>query len=179
MGKNIAIAEWPTDKDETGKHDFADYVLFVGLKPMAVIEAKKVNLDVSGKLTEAYRYSKYFNHGHLKDLLFESASHDQKMQDKISEYLPNYIVDWADSTGQQSYKVPFCYSANGREYRAAIKTKSGIWYRDVRHNSNMPKALPAWHSPQELIAKLDQNHQQTNNWFTANPDMSPLGLRYY
>ncbi len=40
-GVNKAIAEWPTGKDETGKQGFADYVLFVGLKPIAVVEAKR------------------------------------------------------------------------------------------------------------------------------------------
>ena len=33
-GVNKAIAEWPTGKDETGNQGFADYVLFVGLKPI-------------------------------------------------------------------------------------------------------------------------------------------------
>lgn len=179
IGKNMAIAEWPTDKDETSKLGLADYVLFVGLKPIAVIEAKKANLDVSGKLSEAYRYSKHFNHSRLRDDLINLASDDQKQQDKISEDLPTYIIDWADSSGQQSYKIPFCYSANGRDYRSTIKTKSGIWHRDIRDNSNMPKALPAWHRPEELIAKLVQDKQQHNNWFTDNPDMSALGLRYF
>jgi type I restriction enzyme R subunit len=179
MGKNMAIAEWPTDQDETGKIGFSDYVLFVGLQPLAVIEAKKANLDVSGKLTEAYRYSKYFNHGQLRDDLLSRVHDDQKLHDKISENLPTYIANWQDTTGQQTYKVPFCYSANGRDYRSAIKTKSGIWYRDIRHNTNMPKALPAWHSPEELIAKLAQDNQIRNNWFTDNPDMSALGLRYF
>jgi hypothetical protein len=45
-GVNKAIAEWPTGKDETGNPGFADYVLFVGLKPIAVIEAKRKNTDV-------------------------------------------------------------------------------------------------------------------------------------
>ena len=60
-GINKAIAEWPTGVDETGKQGFADYVLFVGLKPIAVVEAKRKNIDVPGKLNEAYRYSKYFD----------------------------------------------------------------------------------------------------------------------
>ncbi|PKH03100.1 type I restriction-modification system endonuclease [Psychromonas sp. MB-3u-54] len=179
IGENIAIAEWPTDQDENGNKGYADYVLFVGLKAMAVIEAKKANLDVSGKLSEAYRYSKYFNHGKLHDDLLLHVNHDSELQQKISENLPTYIVDWEASTGQKTYKVPFCYSANGRDYRSAIKTKSGIWYRDIRHNTNMPKALPAWHRPEELVAKLEQDKQTGNDWFMDNPDMSALGLRYF
>jgi type I restriction enzyme R subunit len=45
-GKNLAIAEWPTAMDETGKLGFADYVLFVGLQPLGIVEAKKINIDV-------------------------------------------------------------------------------------------------------------------------------------
>ncbi len=39
-GRNIAIAEWPT------KNGPADYVLFVGLRPVATIEAKKFKVSV-------------------------------------------------------------------------------------------------------------------------------------
>ena len=40
-GKNIAIAEWPT------KSGPADYVLFVGLTVVGVVEAKRKRKDVS------------------------------------------------------------------------------------------------------------------------------------
>ena len=43
-GQNLAIAEWPT---ETGP---ADYALFVGLTPIAIVEAKRKHIDVSGAL---------------------------------------------------------------------------------------------------------------------------------
>ena len=39
-GKNLAIAEWPTE-NEQGEKGYADYVLFVGLKMVGIIEAKK------------------------------------------------------------------------------------------------------------------------------------------
>jgi type I site-specific restriction endonuclease len=38
----------------------ADYVLFVGLAPMAVVETKKENTNVAGKIDQAERYSKGF-----------------------------------------------------------------------------------------------------------------------
>ena len=57
-GKNIAIAEWPTEYK--GKKGRADYVLFSGLTPIAVVEAKKENTNVAGKITQAERYSKGF-----------------------------------------------------------------------------------------------------------------------
>jgi hypothetical protein len=46
-GKNLAIAEWPT------KSGPADYVLFAGLQPVGVVEAKRKNKDVSGSLEQA------------------------------------------------------------------------------------------------------------------------------
>jgi hypothetical protein len=42
--KNLAIAEWPTHSGP------ADYVLFVGLTPVAVVDAKRQNIDVSAAL---------------------------------------------------------------------------------------------------------------------------------
>lgn len=178
IGRNIAIAEWPTGKDETGKTGFADYVLFVGLRPIGVVEAKKANTDVSAKLNEAYRYSKYFDSEFLKQELERSAN-DDEMLTKIAETFPSYAPTWLDSSGQEKFKIPFCFSTNGRDYRAAMKTKSGIWYRDVRHNTNMAKALPEWHRPEELIAKFESDLKLQNRWFTDNPNMNDLGLRYY
>ena len=173
-GVNKAIAEWPTGKDETGKQGFADYVLFVGLKPIAVVEAKRKNIDVPGKLNESYRYSKCFDNGFLRETLLEHYSPDE-----VHEAVPEYETSWQDSSGQQRFKIPFCYSTNGREYRAAMKTKSGIWYRDVRDTRNMSKALPEWHRPEELLEMLGSEPQKQNQWFADNPGMSELGLRYY
>ncbi|UJQ23604.1 type I restriction-modification system endonuclease [Pantoea agglomerans] len=173
-GVNKAIAEWPTGKDETGKQGFADYVLFVGLKPIAVVEAKRKNIDVPAKLNESYRYSKYFDNAFLRDTLLEEYAPDD-----VQEAVPLYEISWQDTSGEQRFKIPFCYSTNGREYRAAMKTKSGIWYRDVRHTTNMSKALPEWHRPEELSDMLGSDAQMQNPWFANNPGMSELGLRYY
>ncbi|WP_440888361.1 type I restriction-modification system endonuclease [Vibrio sp. WZ-1] len=178
IGRNMAIAEWPTGKDETGKLGYADYVLFVGLKPIGVIEAKKANKDVAAKLSEAYRYSQCFDHDFLRSEL-QDAANDPQSLDLIAESLPAYVPTWSDSSSSTPYKIPFCYSANGRDYRAAVKTKSGIWCRDVRHQTNMAKALTEWHRPEELIAKLESDNQLNNRWFSDNADMSDLGLRYY
>lgn len=173
-GVNKAIAEWPTGKDETGKQGFADYVLFVGLKPIAVVEAKRKNIDVPAKLNESYRYSKYFDNAFLRDTLLEEYAPDD-----VNEAVPVYEISWQDTSGEQRFKIPFCYSTNGREYRAAMKTKSGIWYRDVRHTTNMSKALPEWHRPEELLDMLGSDPHRQNQWFAENPGMSELGLRYY
>ena len=45
-GRNLAIAEFPTDSIVT-KGGFADYALFVGLKLVAIVEAKKASIDIS------------------------------------------------------------------------------------------------------------------------------------
>src|SRR5690606_3912812 len=50
--RNLAIAESPTT---TGP---ADYVLFVGLTPLAVVEAKRGAINVAGALEQARRYSR-------------------------------------------------------------------------------------------------------------------------
>lgn len=173
-GVNRAIAEWPTGKDELGNQGFADYVLFVGLRPIAVIEAKRKNIDVSGKLAESYRYSKCFDNGFLRETLLEDNE-----PDRVNEAVALYEVSWRDTSGSQRFKIPFCYSANGRDYRATLKTKSGIWYRDVRDTRNMPKALPEWHRPEELIELLGSDPQRRNQWFADHLDMNELGLRYY
>jgi type I restriction enzyme R subunit len=61
-GKNLAIAEWPTNNGP------ADYALFCGLKFIAVVEAKKMSRDVKGALDQASRYSTGVN----EDESFES-----------------------------------------------------------------------------------------------------------
>ena len=58
LGKNLAIAEWPTD---TGP---ADYALFIGLDVVAVVEAKRESKDVSSDIGQSKRYSRGFQlHG--------------------------------------------------------------------------------------------------------------------
>ena len=180
VGRNMAIAEWPTGKDETGNTGWADYALFVGLKPIGVIEAKKINSDVSAKLNEAYRYSRYFDYDFLRGELQAQATNDEDWLHQVAEQLPTYHASWSDSDKKQpDFQVPFCFSANGRDYRAAMKTKSGIWYRDVRYPTNFPKALPAWHRPEELMAMLETDYPKQNQWFGEHTDMTDLGLRYY
>lgn len=56
-GKNLAIAEWPT---QAGR---ADYVLFLGEMPIGIVEAKRKNTDVSAALQQSLRYSRGFNLG--------------------------------------------------------------------------------------------------------------------
>ena len=85
-GKNLAIAEWPT---ETGP---ADYALFIGLQPAGLVEAKRKHLDVSAALQQPKRYSRGFNPSPETELP-----------------ATNYGADG-------EFRVPFVFSSNGRPY---------------------------------------------------------------
>ena len=119
-GRNIAIAEWPCDGYS------ADYVLFNGLTPMAVVEAKRKNVDVSGALQQAKRYSRTF-----------ATSAETQL----------HAQNWGDKS---EFRVPFVFSANGRPYLRQLSTKSGIWFCDLRHPENRSQALDGWYSPDGL-----------------------------
>lgn len=110
-GRNIAIAEYPTD------NGFADYVLFVGMKPIAVIEAKTSYKDVSAVIDcQCKEYSRS-----LRGV--------------------NDFENW------RGFKVPFTFATNGRPYYSQLEMKSGIWFLDLRRDDNTPKALRGWISP--------------------------------
>lgn len=147
-GRNLVIAEWPV-----GAKDSADYVLFVGLTPLAVVEAKKKNTDVSAKLKQAERYSReYMIRG--------------------SESLPS-VAPWGSE-----FKVPFAFSTNGRPYLKQVATKSGIWFRDLRQSTNLARPLEGWYSPEGLQALLGQDiPAATQELHDDAPDY--LDLRYY
>ena len=119
-GRNIAIAEWPCDGFS------ADYVLFRGFTPMAVVEAKRNNVDVSGALQQAKRYSRTL-----------SASEQTQLHER----------NWGE---QSEYRIPFVFSTNGRPYLRQLATKSGIWFCDLRHPDNRSQALDGWYTPYGL-----------------------------
>ncbi|MCC7433117.1 MAG: type I restriction-modification system endonuclease [Methanoregulaceae archaeon] len=120
-GKNRAIAEWPTS---TGP---ADYILFCGLTPIATVEAKRANVDVSGSLQQAQRYARSYS---------------------SSDFPPPQGSPW------DNLNIPFAFSTNGRPYLRQLETKSGIWFRDLRRSSNLPVALDGWKTPEGLLASL-------------------------
>jgi type I restriction enzyme, R subunit len=123
-GVNRAIAEWPTGSGPV------DYVLFVGLMPIATIEAKRQNTNVSSALQQAKRYSRDF----------------RLMADHQS---PGGTWD--------GYGIPFVFSSNGRPYLRQIETLSGIWFCDVRRAENLAHALDGWYTPAGLVALLKQD----------------------
>jgi type I restriction enzyme R subunit len=143
-GRNLAIAEWPTENGP------ADYALFVGLTPVGVVEAKRRNVDVAGKLSQSKRYSIGF-----------------KMAEGATPAGP-----WGD------HRVPFLFSTNGRPYFAQIKEKSGIWFIDVRRPQNLAVPLIGWYTPAGLAGLLKQNVDAAEEKLRREPT-EYLGLRDY
>lgn len=56
-GRNMAIAEWPTENGP------ADYVLFLGQMPVAAVEAKRKTKNVPSSIEQAKRYSRGYKAG--------------------------------------------------------------------------------------------------------------------
>jgi type I restriction enzyme R subunit len=150
-GHNRAIAEWPTDKGP------ADYALFVGLTPVGVVEAKCKGKAVMGSLEQAARYSRGFR------------------LDTPGLTLPS--GPWGE--GAVSYRVPFLYATNGRPYLAQLRSESGIWFRDARRGVNPSYPLPGWHSPAELLARLEQDTGAADERLKTEPLDDEVGLRSY
>jgi type I restriction enzyme, R subunit len=141
-GRNLAIAEWPTASGP------ADYVLFAGLVPIGIVEAKRRAKDVVGAVEQAKRYSRSY------DFVGEPAA-------------PG--APWGD------YKIPFLFATNGRPYLRQMATKSGIWFLDARRATNHPRPLDAWRSPEGLVGLLEQDIAQADAKLAAEPaDYLPL-----
>ena len=88
----------------------ADYALFAGLQVLAVVEAKRRSKDVSGAIDQAKRYSRGFKVWG-NELLLGGP--------------------WGE------FKVPFVFATNGREFLQQVRTKSGIWFCDLRRPDNL------------------------------------------
>lgn len=156
-GVNRAIAEWPTQGKER-----ADYVLFHGLTPLALVEAKKENINVAGKIGQAERYSRGIPIAPPLVGAWELAGR---------------TIAWADESDGH-YKVPFVYSCNGRPYIPQQLEQSGTWFRDVREPSYLKRALQRFHSPEGLLDKLKRSQVAAEQQLALEP-FGYLGLRDY
>lgn len=156
-GQNMAIAEWPMQ----GKQS-ADYVLFAGLLPLAVVEAKRMNTNVAGKISQAERYARSF----LATQDIEAAWQQERR-----------VQPWDDGQGS-FFKIPFAYSCNGRSYVKQHEQASGTWFRDLRRISNLSKPLQGFYSPEGLLDLLQRDVAQAQEKLT-NEASSYLGLRDY
>lgn len=150
--KHLAIAEWPT---ESGP---ADYVLFVGLTPVAVVEAKRKNIDVPGALQQAKRYSRGF-----------------KPSPETQLPSVNYGAEGADG----SFRIPFAFSSNGRPYLRQLATKSGVWFCDLRRPDNLSQPLDGWYTPEGLSALLARDAARAHEKLANDPFNYGFPLRPY
>ncbi|MDR2569999.1 MAG: type I restriction-modification system endonuclease [Oscillospiraceae bacterium] len=155
-GRNIAIAEWPTNSDVC-KFGSVDYALFAGVTLVGVIEAKPVHKNISSVIDNQCKdYSRGIK-----------AEHTQ------------YVINtWGD------YKAPFLFATNGRPYLKQLEIMSGIWFRDARQDSNMSKSLQGWFSPQGMLEMLDKDIEASNQKLMETPydlmhDKDGLNLRPY
>ncbi len=147
-GKNRAIAEVPTYSKEDGD-GFADYVLFVGLQPYAVVEAKRKNKKVPSHLDQAKRYS--------RGLVAAVPEHDATHAAEGGALAWGWKTSLAARSMDPQYLVPFLYSTNGRPYLRQLEAESGVWFLDVRNPTNHPRALMGWHTPEALVAMRTQD----------------------
>jgi type I restriction enzyme R subunit len=149
-GRNRAIAEWRVG---TGG-DRADYVLFVGLEALGVVEAKRSRKDVSQALVQAERYSRTWKNK--------------------GEARPPEGGPW----GKDKLAIPFLFASNGRPRLAQIAEKSGTWFRDARRDENHGRDLDGWISPEGLLARMKQDIPAAHEKLAAEPT-DYLGLRDY
>lgn len=156
-GKDLAIAEWPTQGQQA-----ADYVLFAGLTPLAVVEAKRQKVNVPGKIPQAERYARGF---------VQAPDHEPAWR------LAGHAGPWPDGQGGH-FELPFVYASNGRPHVKQLAEVSGTWYRDVRRPSNAARSLAGFHSPKGLLDQLKRSREEAERQLQAE-GLAYLHLRDY
>lgn len=157
--RNLAIAEWPTAAGP------ADYVLFIGLTPVAIVEAKRQNKDVAASIEQAKRYGRAY----------------RLTGEPPAPGAPYPLAVTAAGT-PQSTVIPFLFATNGRPFLRQLETKSGIWFLDDRRPKNLPRALTGWYTPAGLSALLDQDEAAAERHLQDHPHemlARELSLRPY
>ncbi|HGM4392613.1 type I restriction-modification system endonuclease [Pseudomonas aeruginosa] len=136
-GKNKAIAEWPTSSPKA----CADYVLFAGLTPIAIVEAKRKHINIADRIPQAERYAREFN---------LSVEHQQP------SLLAGQTQSWSDGQGGH-FRVPFAFACNGRPFIKQLAEQSGTWFRDLRSPANTRRPLQDFHKPDDLLDLLKRS----------------------
>lgn len=155
-GRNIAIAEWPTNSG-VGNRGYADYALFAGLQLVGMVEAKRAVTDIPSVLD------------------YQCKDYAKEVREEHASYV---IGNW------NGYKAPFLFATNGRKYLKQLETKSGIWFLDVRQSWNIPKALQGWMSPSGMLELLEKDIAAANTSLAQTGydllrDKDGLNLRDY
>ncbi|WP_247254792.1 type I restriction-modification system endonuclease [Pseudomonas moorei] len=139
-GKNKAIAEWPTSLPKAD----ADYVLFAGLTPVAIVEAKRKRVNVADRIPQAERYSREFKFA----------------QDQLKPWvLSGHATAWNDGEGKH-FQVPFAFACNGRPFIKQLAEQSGTWFRDLRSPANTARPLQDFHKPDDLLELLKRSREE-------------------
>ncbi|WP_267397824.1 type I restriction-modification system endonuclease [Pseudomonas sp. GM_Psu_2] len=136
-GKNKAIAEWPTSSLKA----CADYVLFAGLTPIAIVEAKRKRINIADRIPQAERYAREFN---------LAVEHQQPW------LLAGQAQPWNDGQGGH-FRVPFAFACNGRPFIKQLAEQSGTWFRDLRSPANTRRPLQDFHKPDDLLDLLKRS----------------------
>lgn len=135
---------------------YADYALFVGTELYGVVEAKKFATDISTNLHQSKKYAE-----NIKEV--EGVT---------------LMGEW------DHYKVPFLFSTNGRKYLEQLKTKSGIWFLDIRKPNNRATVLKGWYSPESLKELYEKDIDKANKKLEESStdyltSATGLNLRYF
>jgi type I restriction enzyme R subunit len=155
-GKALAIAEWPTTNGP------ADYALFVGMKCIALVEAKRKRKNAQAAIDQTGRYAQGF-------VITDGI--------ELPEGGP-----WRFHSGpthEPSFRVPFLFATNGRPYLKQVETQSGIWFRDARNPTNLRRALAGWPTPDGFIAELNIDRQAAQERLASLPIEFGFPLRDY
>ncbi|WP_027909897.1 type I restriction-modification system endonuclease [Pseudomonas sp. URMO17WK12:I4] len=155
-GKNKAIAEWPTSSPKA----CADYVLFAGLTPIAIVEAKRKRINIANRIPQAERYAREFN---------LAAEHPW--------LLAGQTQPWNDGQGSH-FRVPFAFACNGRPFIKQLAEQSGTWFRDLRSPANTRRPLQDFHKPDDLLDLLKRSQADAEAKLKAE-GFSYLKLRDY
>ncbi len=144
-GVDRAVAEWPTADGA------ADYVLFLGPRPVAVVEAKRGLASALDAIKQAERYSR----GYVV---------------KATEALEGGPWD--------GHHIPFAFASNGRPYLRQIEQQTGVWTRDLRNPKNKARVLHGWLSPDGVKATLTADVTAAQAELRRSP-VEALHLRGY
>ena len=128
-GRNIAIAEWPTDL-AVCNWGYADYALFVGLKLVGVVEVNADRRDVKSAIGNQCR--------------------EYSMGIK-EEHLTYAAGDW------DGLKAPFLFAVNGRAFIRQTED-GGLWFKDARETANEAETIKGWLSPRKLSIMLKKSN---------------------
>lgn len=151
-GRNIAIAEWPTSVPRAN----ADYVLFIGLTPVAIVEAKRKRINIADRIPQAERYARDLHTTEGLVDAWEAAGRH---------------AGWEDGEGG-TFRVPLAFACNGRPFVRQLAEQSGIWFRDLRASSNLRRPLQRFHTPDGVSDLL------TRDRAAAEAELEQEGMSY-